>query len=263
MPGKWVRSRYTPEGRTIMRPAPPPAPPVLPAPVMPVAPPRVRHPIDPSGLTVVYHAASMGGYRLIVPWQMQQLSRAGLKRIRCSHCGPDAAAVRDAAYRFGVDLTLDYNDPDLHVFEWNAIRLVEDIARESDGAVLYLHTKGVTAPSNQFETRWRELMHTYTVDNWRENLARLSEFDLCCMAWQQHPVHPHASGNFWLARCDYLRGLRPFEEVLKDDNHSRFAAEIWVGKSKTPPAVWSAFPVNTNWTLFTRPDYPHLYARGG
>lgn len=107
------------------------------------------------------------------------------------------------------------------------VNLVRWYAFGHDGAVIYAHTKGATTGYNQLQGPWRWLMTDAVVKCWRENLAVLDHCDAVGWAWLDERV-PGASrcfiGNFWMARCDYLRTLPPCEV-----SEERGPAEGWIG----------------------------------
>ena len=99
-------------------------------------------------------------------------------------------------------------------------------------AVLYAHTKGASQPTD-FNARWRASMAHYVVEDWRGCLTLLEEggYDAVGCHWL-HPDEfgeatmgpvPFFGGNYWLARCSYLRTLPP---VSTED---RWASERWIG----------------------------------
>jgi hypothetical protein len=118
-------------------------------------------------------------------------------------------------------------------FEQVTLAAVRRYAMEHDGAVCYAHTKGA-ADVSDFRAKWRRSMTRLLISDWRGNLAHLEEFDAVGSHWLT-PEHfpgfesefgegiPFFGGNFWMARCDYLRGLPEPSE------RSRFDAERWIG----------------------------------
>ncbi|MBV9805210.1 MAG: hypothetical protein JO130_18575 [Solirubrobacterales bacterium] len=116
------------------------------------------------------------------------------------------------------------------------INLVRDYALENDGVVLYAHTKGA-ATVEPFRDRWRRSMTARVVARWRENLALLEDHDAVGCHWLTEAEYPGMfgtmtvpadgsgffGGNFWMARCDYLRTLPPCKDA------PRWQAEQWIG----------------------------------
>jgi hypothetical protein len=118
-------------------------------------------------------------------------------------------------------------------FEQVTLRAVREYALEHDGAVCYAHTKGA-ADATEFRKAWRRSMTRLVVSDWQVNLAHLDHFDAVGCHWltregfpgfeQEFPDGtPFFGGNFWMARCDYLRTLP------EPSTRSRFDAERWIG----------------------------------
>src|SRR5215469_8163517 len=113
-------------------------------------------------------------------------------------------------------------------------------ARLNDGAVMYAHTKGASEP-DAFRARWRRAMNLRVIDNWRSNLEALDTYQAVGCLWQEKGTHggghfriPIFAGNFWMARCDYLRTL---PECPTGD---RMNAEEWIGMGD--PKVLDVLP---------------------
>lgn len=120
-------------------------------------------------------------------------------------------------------------------FEQVTLKAVREYAQEHDGAVLYCHTKGAQDVTD-FRAKWRRSMTRLVVRDWRINLKHLARFDAVGCHWLTREVYgpkgfeqefsdgtPFFGGNFWMARCDYLRTLP------EPSTRSRFDAERWIG----------------------------------
>lgn len=118
-------------------------------------------------------------------------------------------------------------------WEQETISRLYDYSKRNDGAVLYAHTKGAADPS-EFNARWRRSMTDRVVRDWEHNLALLDHYQAVGCHWltpERFPQHaqefregiPFFGGNFWMARCDYLRTL---PECPTED---RWQAERWIG----------------------------------
>jgi hypothetical protein len=121
-------------------------------------------------------------------------------------------------------------------------------ALNTDGAIMYAHTKGAFV-NDLYRAHWRESMTRHVVAHWRENLTALHDYDAIGCHWltpEQHGVDgPFFGGNFWIARCDYVRTLPPCGRV------SRFDAERWLGLNQ--PRVYDLLPGYPSESRFTVP----------
>jgi hypothetical protein len=198
-------------------------------------------------LKVVYHCACMAAYAPVIDWQLRHLKSVGLEDVLVTHVGPGRDWLGELGQALGLRLDIRFSDPNTDHYETPAMFLIEQLAKE-EGAVLYLHTKGVTQPHSWQHRRWRELMHRHVIDNWREHLNRLECKDICGLDWiEQGGGEGHFSGNFWLARLDYVRRLPDFGTFHRENGLTRFSCEQWLGRGKPPPRVHSEYVMNVQW----------------
>jgi hypothetical protein len=139
-------------------------------------------------------------------------------------------AARDAFDPLDVRVAAEADEG----FEQVTLAKVREYALDHPGdAVLYAHTKG-SADATEFRKEWRRSMTKLVVRDWRINLAHLDRFDAVGCHWltregfpgfeQEFPDGiPFFGGNFWMARCDYLRRLP------EPPSRTRFDAERWIG----------------------------------
>jgi hypothetical protein len=103
--------------------------------------------------------------------------------------------------------------------------------------VAYMHDKGArdSAPSHlNYALRqwdWRRLHEYFLLEVPQGCLTALGEgrLDTCGVDWLGDAEfrHGHYSGNFWWARCDWVRSLPdPFVDRLKKNDYR--AVEYWV-----------------------------------
>lgn len=178
-------------------------------------------------LTVVYHIAGMGAdWKAIVGEQLGQLARAGLRQVFCTHVGEGKEWCIEQARSEGIALQVVSHHDRLDVYETPAMFLIEDLCRASDEPILYLHTKGVSHPrSATVYHEWRRLQMDLLVSNWRWNLSALGSSDAVGVNWWTKDGEQHFSGNFWMARAEWLRKLPDFKGYYKD----RYSCERWIG----------------------------------
>lgn len=123
------------------------------------------------------------------------------------------------------------NECDGSLFEFPTIDLLHQHAVEHDGLVFYLHTKGVTKPEPCIDD-WRACMLYWTVERWRECADKLIKgYDVVGITRCDKPL-PHYQGNFWWAKCSYLRTLDDVRKVkfIKSVSNQgeRHKAEFWI-----------------------------------
>lgn len=117
-------------------------------------------------------------------------------------------------------------------FEQVTLDAVHAHACAHDGAVLYAHTKGASRPGG-WQDRWRRSMTRDVVGAARNATQHLDHHDAVGSHWltasdyasvrHASRIGPHFAGNFWLARCDYLRLLPVCSRA------DRWEAEWWIG----------------------------------
>jgi hypothetical protein len=198
---------------------------------------------------VFYHLACIGSWRSVFAEQMRSLRVAGFARVNLSVLGAEAelAAARAVCDDVGLDASIVSADGDLTRFETPALLAVEAYAREHEGYVLYLHSKGVSNPQDGTKARWRRLMMRELVDRWEHCVAELPWYDAIGVNWRDMSPISHFSGNFWYASTRYLRTLADFRSYYDHPryaiwdaiNDKRLGCEFWLGSGSGPPHVLS------------------------
>lgn len=208
---------------------------------------RTALPAIPSPHAVFFHLSLMPGWESVVAEQFALLGHVGLDAVRgciIAKPGPDADRCVRAALRFGVRLDVLSVTEDFGLYEGPTLDALHAWATENPGgAVTYLHTKGASNPGNGHKAHWRRVMMRHVVADWRPNLEKLSLHDVSGAAWHAGNGHPHFCGNFWNARCDWLRSLQaPAEYRLSRPDfvwggvHSwqkRMYVETWLGSKRS------------------------------
>jgi hypothetical protein len=196
----------------------------------------------PATLGVFYHIACMINWQEVVTEQLRLLSFVGLTEANACVLGSqqDADWCISEAARLGVVLRVPFVAPDISLCEGPTLQMVHDWARDNpDGAALYFHTKAVSRHNDGVKTRWRHVMAKHVIGDWGRCLDDLAVADMCGVAWHTQPGMPYFAGNFWMARCDWIRHLQPIEEYRTRHGwgfqfcsqgwRARMYAETWVG----------------------------------
>ncbi len=161
-------------------------------------------------IAVFYHCAVMGAWEAVNEEIMTSMKASGL----LDH----AELTRNVC-------------SDVSLFEFPTIDMLRDYAKDNDGVVLYLHTKGVSRTGPSIDD-WRAAMLYWMVERWKECVDKLLKgFDVVGYTKCDRPL-PHFQGNFWWAKTSYLRTLddvRNIKFVKSVSNQGeRHKAEFWI-----------------------------------
>lgn len=140
------------------------------------------------------------------------------------------------------------------LMEYPALNLVKDLADAAteEEYLMYFHLKGITHRDHQGIHDWRRYMEYWTINRWRDSVAKLDEgYDTCGTNY----IHgnflgidlktrnwKHYSGGFWWTRSSYVKRLKrlthPDDYVMGsvsdltgytiDRNTYRFDHEAWI-----------------------------------
>ena len=187
---------------------------------------------------VVYHVAAMGDWQTVVREQLVTLFDAGFGAgrdyVRVTFLGGpfDLVWFMNAAEQAGVAVVIVNTDSNTDHYETLAMLHIEYMARveKVTRPILYLHTKGVSAPGNDHKRRWRVLMEEFVVVRWRDAVARLiaGGYDTAGVGWMEHGEQ-HYSGNFWIATPEHIRQLPDFVGYHHAKHLVRYSCEMWIG----------------------------------
>lgn len=209
---------------------------------------------------VVYHVACMGNSWLgIVNEQLLMLKESGLAdslytlgdSVGITHVGPDGslAVVLECARLHGVPVHVVRSDPNTDHYETFAMMEIDRLAKgqQTNRPIIYMHTKGVTNPSDSLKTSWRRAMGHAVISKWRENVGYLADggrYDAAGFIWIAQGEQ-HFTGTFWMARADWIRKLPAFVPYHHAKRLVRYSCELWIGAQAHPTCrAFSHGPVN-------------------
>lgn len=127
-----------------------------------------------------------------------------------------------------------FTHPDLELGEFFTLDLLKTFADSTteDYKILYLQTKGVTAPNNPCIDDWRQYMTYFNVRQHQKCFAVLDEYDSCGVDLVSEPAI-HYSGTFWWANSSYVKKLPIIDEIrfpkIPPILSLRHNCEFWVG----------------------------------
>ena len=101
-------------------------------------------------------------------------------------------------------------------WEWPTLStLHQDILAEDTPAYIgYVHLKGLNRKSvyDQKVFDWRQYLAYWTIERWQDCFKTLGSvspnIDAVGVNWMNNPW-PHYSGNFWWAKSEYIKTLKP------------------------------------------------------
>ena len=137
--------------------------------------------------------------------------------------------------------------------EFFTLEHLQSYCRKNPGDnVLYCHTKGLTSPRNESIRDWRLYMSYFCIDKWQS--ANMDEYDTYGVDWVEKP-QPHYSGNFWIARGDYIASLPDISAIKNNETvlTKRHNAEFWIGMNEG--RHFSAW--NSEIPVFKRHEIPY------
>lgn len=121
---------------------------------------------------------------------------------------------------------------DISLFEFPTLEMMHEFSRNCQNYhCLYLHTKGVSKPTNHQMADWRRCMMYFLVENWMKCTDKLDNgFDTVSINYIKSPA-PHFQGNFFWAKSSYISTLKtPRSLVLPKFNEwsERHKCEQWI-----------------------------------
>lgn len=205
---------------------------------------------------VFYHLACMGNWKEVFEEQILQFQQNGFREINMVvlGTGENVKAVTKTCDQLKLEVQIIFQSTELTHFEKPALLAIEDYARNNDGYVLYVHSKGVSNPTDGIKVKWRHLMMRELVQNWEYCLPQLPDQDVIGVNWRDMPPTSHFSGNFWYASTRYLRKLADFRyyydhpryQIWDSINNKRLGCEFWISSGREAPSVLSLFCRNVD-----------------
>lgn len=205
---------------------------------------------------VFYHLACIGNWQEVFNEQARQLYKNGFQQANITVLGTaeDIQTINLICEEQNIRSCIVFHAPDPNHFETPALLAIEEYARQTDGFVLYLHSKGVSSSADETKKKWRRLMMYELVENWEQCMLQLPHYDAVGVNWRDMPPTSHFCGNFWYASTSYLRTLADFRVYYNNPryriwdriNDKRLGCEFWISSGKSKPRVLSLFCRNVD-----------------
>ena len=186
---------------------------------------------------VVYHIFCTGNYLKVVENQLKRLKKSGIYdwsdeiAVTCIKLDGD---FKDILQVLNNHSKLRITTFTSNQFEYEGIKKVWEYSQKYNGEVLYFHTKGVSNRYENIKTQkvstrkslgvdiWKELLEYYLIDNFRECLNKLTNYDQVGVT----NVDGWWWGNYWWAKLEDVR--RQSKPAVGD----RWSYEDWLNKGR-------------------------------
>ncbi|HEV8506482.1 MAG TPA: class I SAM-dependent methyltransferase [Chitinophagaceae bacterium] len=209
-----------------------------------------------------YHLACMGNWVDVFREQMQLLQQNGFFQIDMTVLGTenDRNTLKQVCDGYNIRSNIIFYAQEMTNFETPALLAIEEYAKQNEGYVLYLHSKGVSSPMDETKIKWRRLMMHELVEKWESCMLQLPHYDVIGVNWREMNPTSHFCGNFWYASTRYLRRLCDFISYYENPRYKiwdaiynkRLGCEFWISSGTTPPRVLSLFCTNVD---FCNPNF--------
>lgn len=146
-----------------------------------------------------------------------------------------------------------------NLYEGQTMSQLYQYCLNNDGYVFYFHNKGMSSYGTHIPTGlkdWRHYMQYFNIERWEDCVEKLDEgYDCCGVSWIKREdlagniptegkryIGNHFSGNFWWARCDYIKRLPDplkveeyvhIPSLMDSFKTYRYAFEVWIGDENT------------------------------
>ena len=134
-----------------------------------------------------------------------------------------------------------------NVYEGQTLEKMYEHCQNDDGYVFYFHNKGMMSYTTHIPGAikdWRHYMQYYNLEKWEDCIAKLDEgYDCCGVDWvERHDIKldfvvQHYAGNFWWAKCEYIRKLKhplhieeymDVDAMMRELENYRYCFELWM-----------------------------------
>jgi hypothetical protein len=179
-----------------------------------------------------YHIFADGLWQTPVTEYLEALKTSGLyDNLKSFNIGiVGSPENRQEVIKFLNDNKINYTVVNQADSGWEQVTQdkLYEFATNTDGYVLYSHTKGSSHSSN-LNNEWRRNMVYFTVTKWKEAINKLKTHLAVGSHWLSKHKYPKVvghsffGGTFWWTTLENLRNLGP---PPKDN---RYGAEYWIG----------------------------------
>jgi hypothetical protein len=198
------------------------------------------------------HIMAVNDYQDIVNSFVKDIMNSGLYD-KCKEIQLGVLGEFDETYfsKLPKKFKVKYKSSNVLEYEFPTLNLLYQKCLLEDCKVFYIHTKGVSVKDKRYRERcngWRKYMEYFIVGKHKDCIKYLEEYDAVGCEHITFRVFVIFSGNFWWAKSDYIKKLRPIyslnikgrgeaESWLLNNNIDKKVKEIYKLKRKAAKAT--------------------------
>lgn len=192
-----------------------------------------------TNIKAFYHIAAMNHWLDIVNEQKDICDCLNIKPI-CGFLGDyDQKKIAE-----NLGLKIKFHSKNFKKYEIPTLKMLYHWSQNNlNSYVIYFHTKGASSDENDvFKTKWRHIMNDFVIKNYESNIKELEKnnADVIGVNWTECGNFKHFSGNFWIAKTNYINTLKnPLDYQMHGGIYGksriglepweRMSAEMWIG----------------------------------
>jgi hypothetical protein len=219
----------------------------------------------------VYHICTINRWQSIVDSQVKLIADSGLydktMKIFVTITGPECMnVVLPAKYE------IVHQAEDKSKFERLALNYMlafcKDLSQPTK--IWYIHSKGarfnMTTDSLTYNnvSAWRQYMEYFVIGQHDKCIEALDTHDTCGINLRDWPSI-HYSGNFWWAKSEYIKTLKPLSVHDPNVPADRWymdwylSPELWIGSNTDPCVTHHSLHDSGPWNFYEQAYLPSRY----
>lgn len=137
-----------------------------------------------------------------------------------------------------------FHNDDIHFYEIPILKIMQDLSKQEDFLIWYIHTKGVTSKESIISSSWRKKMQYFIIERHMDCIKAVEQpnCDACGIEIRNSfdkklfdgKLRRHFSGNFWWSKSSYVKNLPDVEQTWLTHDRNRYVAEAFIGLAPKP-----------------------------
>ncbi len=192
---------------------------------------------------IFFHICCIGNYEEVVNEIVDSIIESGLynkcDKVFCYTLGVPSTLLTDKLSEFSK-FEITHSSNNIKEVEYPTLLALENFCINKDCYLMYVHTKGVSAPDDVNKKAGREMMIQKVIAEHQTCISMLNNgFDIVGCRWKEKQgfVPEHYSGNFWWATSKHVSALPSLKEIQgkaknrMSFNGYRVECEFWIGRA--------------------------------